>query len=92
MSLATACNGQRALESLAENRPAMVLLDLQMPIMDGWQLQVRLRHDHSGIPVVFMSANDDVAMQATLHGAAGSIAKPFTPEALLAVVGRFACP
>jgi CheY-like chemotaxis protein len=90
--VATACNGERALESLEENTPAMVLLDLQMPVMDGWQLQGRLRHEEIHIPVVFMSSRDDVATQATLHGASGSIAKPFAPGALLAVVGRFARP
>jgi two-component system, OmpR family, response regulator len=91
-TVATASNGQRALESLAESTPAVVLLDLQMPVMNGWQLQTRLRDDHSTVPVVFMSARDDVAAQASLYGACGSIAKPFAPEALLAIVGRFARP
>jgi two-component system response regulator MprA len=92
-AVSTAANGLQALESVAASQPALVLLDLQMPVMNGWQLQVRLREEHSSIPVVFMSAIDDVADQAALHGAAGSLAKPFGLQRLLDMVARFArCP
>jgi two-component system response regulator MprA len=89
-AVSTAANGLQALESMAASQPTMVLLDLQMPVMNGWQLQVWLRDEHSTIPVVFMSAIDDVADQAALYGAAGSLAKPFGLNKLLEIVARFA--
>jgi CheY-like chemotaxis protein len=56
-----ASNGREALEMLqrAEPKPDLVLLDLMMPMMDGWQLQRRLREEPelAVIPIVIMTAH-----------------------------------
>src|SRR5688572_8117033 len=53
-----AANGAEALEVLGRRRPALVLLDLMMPVMDGWQFRFRQqqRADLAQIPVVLLSA------------------------------------
>lgn len=67
----TASNGRVALECLAEERPDIILLDLIMPEMDGFQFLEHLRADesHSSIPVVVISAKDmDDQERAQLNG------------------------
>ena len=61
--VATARNGHEALASILRERPRFVLTDLQMPVMNGWELIAQLRADAStrGIPVcVISSFCDDV--------------------------------
>ena len=55
-----ASNGKRGLERLAENRPDLILLDLLMPEMDGFEFLARLRGApvHEGIPVIIVTAAD----------------------------------
>ena len=54
----TASNGQEGLERLANARPAVVVSDVMMPVLDGWQLCSRMQADprYQSIPVVLMSA------------------------------------
>jgi CheY-like chemotaxis protein len=83
-------NGEQALKHLLDYAPDLVVLDLQMPVMDGWrfraeqQLLSNLRV--ATVPVVLLTATDNAAKSAeTLH-AAGFIEKPFEPDLLLGVV------
>ena len=85
----TAANGVEALDRIKESAPGLVLLDLQMPEMDGWQVQGRLRQIMPELPVVFMTAGYRARAEAERHAAAGYIAKPFDMDHLLDVVGRF---
>ncbi len=87
--VATAANGREALDQIAESAPSVVLLDLQMPEMDGWQLQRRLRELHLDVPVVFMTAGYRARAEAERHQAAGYLAKPFDMDDLLSTVARF---
>ena len=89
-AVAAASNGQEALERIERHPPAMVLLDLSMPVMNGWQLQERLRERGLPIPLVFMTAGYHAQEEAERHGAAGHLAKPFELDELLQVVRRFA--
>jgi FixJ family two-component response regulator len=65
-----------------------VILDVQMPGMDGFGLQQRLVADNRRIPVVFLTAHGDGAARAraTRAGVVGFLRKPFDEEALLGVV------
>ncbi len=56
-------NGRVALDRLAERRPALILLDLMMPVMDGFELvmEMRKRDDLRGIPIVVVTAKDVTA-------------------------------
>ena len=83
----TASNGSEALRVLAERPPpCLILLDLMMPVMDGWELRAALRRDPtlSRIPVVVISAlTEDMARRL---GATGYLPKPVDIDQLLQVV------
>jgi CheY-like chemotaxis protein len=85
----TAPNGPEALARVLERKPALVLLDLQMPLMTGQETLNRLREMPDQIPVVFMTAGLRAHLEAIEHGADGHLAKPFEFEELLHVVRRF---
>jgi two-component system response regulator CpxR len=77
-------NGEQALSELREHRlPDLMLLDLMMPVMSGWELLELLQanSDLSRIPVVVVSAMN-------APGACEHLAKPIDLERLLATVGR----
>ena len=88
-SVATAANGQEALVQVIENRPQVILLDLQMPVMNGWELLTQLRQAGVTVPIVFMSAGYRVRAEAERHGADGYLAKPFDIAAVLDIADRF---
>jgi DNA-binding response OmpR family regulator len=79
-----AANGQEALDALAEMRPKLILLDLMMPVMSGYELLQRLREsaDLSSIPVTVVSAiADRVAISDTMI-----LRKPVDLDVLLHIV------
>jgi CheY-like chemotaxis protein len=86
MTVAVVTDPTRAIETIAEFRPDLVMLDWMMPVMDGPTLfrQMKLRAETSGLPVVFITARAsqrDLDELKTL-GAAGTISKPFSPKDL----------
>lgn len=85
----TAAHGGEALECIARQQPDLVLLDLAMPVMDGWHVQQTLRAQGVHVPLVFMSAGYNARLEAERHGADGYLEKPFTSADLVAVVARF---
>ena len=81
----TAANGVEALEDLrVRSRPCMVLLDLMMPVMDGWQLLETLRADQSlpDVSVIVTSA----APSGDLSGVTHVLRKPYSLDGLLSLV------
>ena len=76
-------NGQEALELLAEKAPLLVLLDLQMPVMNGREMLQRMRStpELKDVPVVIISGFG-FEWEAELMGAQGYIGKPFEPPEL----------
>ena len=86
----TAEDGQVALERLSEiGRPSLILLDLGMPRMDGWEFLSRLGGvKERRVPVVLLSGLGYVR---DAPGVADFLAKPIRPERLLECVRRF-CP
>jgi C4-dicarboxylate-specific signal transduction histidine kinase len=82
-------NGGKAVARLREGmRPDLILLDLMMPIMDGWEFRVfqRADPDLAQVPVIAMSANDTAQARA-IHADA-YLNKPFTHDDLLSVAHR----
>jgi FixJ family two-component response regulator len=73
-------------ESIPSYRPACIVLDIQMPGLNGLEVQQRLAG--SGIPVIFITAHDeaDVRKQALAAGAAAYLRKPFNDEVLIKAV------
>ena len=85
----TAENGQQALEAVVSDPTAVVLMDLQMPVMDGLTFLRVARRQGIRVPIVLFSGNSDGAGLAEAVGADGFVAKPFRPSVLLAMVERF---
>jgi DNA-binding response OmpR family regulator len=87
-----AANGQTALDYLRSNPPpCLILLDLMVPVMDGWQFMAeRARHPELlTIPVVVVSAHLTIQRQATALKAAGYLTKPIDMGQLIATVRRY---
>lgn len=85
----TACNGREGLECLGRmERPCLILLDLMMPVMDGWSFRSELlrRPQLADIPVVVLSGVDDPEDAARRLQCSDHLAKPFAPERLYRVV------
>ena len=90
--VATASNGEEGLASVETHRPDVILLDLTMPVMDGWEF-IRVVKDR-GIqtPVVLMTAGYRANQEAQRNGAAGFLGKPFDIDDLLKVIREHARP
>lgn len=87
-------DGRAALEHIIAFRPAIVVLDAMMPIMDGFEAlrRVKSNPELAGITVVMLTAlkGDDDVVSALKLGAADYLAKPFNPDELVARLDRLA--
>ena len=85
--VARARHGAEALDRVAEERPAVILLDLMMPVMDGvtFASLLRQRPPVADVPILVISADGNPQRAASV-GARGYLAKPFDIDALLAHV------
>ena len=84
-------HGAAALEAVRSAPPDLILLDMRMPVLDGWEFARRYRAapgPHA--PIVCMTAAADAAARAAAIGADATLAKPFDLVALLSVVEHFA--
>jgi DNA-binding response OmpR family regulator len=81
-----ACNGQEALEKAHEHPPHVIVLDMMMPVMDGWTFRAHQRFDAAiaHIPVVVLSAAP-VERLANVRAAA-VFQKPFDYDGLLSAI------
>jgi CheY-like chemotaxis protein len=87
-----AANGYEALDHLQKNnhRPDLILLDMMMPVMDGWKFREEQRKlpAFASIPVVTVTADSDARGKAASIQAAGYVAKPLSIDTLLDEVER----
>ncbi|MCY1082938.1 response regulator [Archangium lansingense] len=82
-----ASNGQEALERVAERAPDLILLDMRMPVMDGWAFAAELRRRYGDrTPIVVCTAAEDVQRRAREIDAVGCLSKPFELDELLRLV------
>ncbi len=82
-------HGADALGLLAKWLPDLILLDMRMPVMDGWEFSRTYREgpgQHA--PIVVLTAGRDAATAAAQIGADGFLAKPFDLEKLLTLVAE----
>ena len=85
-----AADGMKALERIAEDAPDVVVLDVMMPVLDGWGVLERLSTMASPPPVLVVSAKssrEDIT-HAIESGAGDFLAKPFNPDVLIAALNR----
>src|SRR5213083_1719042 len=76
-SVRMATNGIEALQELRAHPPAVVLLDLMMPVMDGWEFLRQIKHNAIQVPVAVMSAARDAGNVSDEWGAQAFLPKPF---------------
>jgi CheY-like chemotaxis protein len=85
-----AVHGRDAIQRLRERCPDLIVLDLDMPVMDGWQFRCAQRYlpekNRAAVPVLLMTGEDDAPGHANALHAVGVITKPFDPDDLLDAV------
>jgi excisionase family DNA binding protein len=84
-SVREAASADEGLAALEEEVPDLILLDVMMPKMDGFEMlrRVQERHGVGSIPVIMFSGKVDEAQTATERGARAFIGKPFDPQQLI---------
>ncbi len=87
--VSSAGNGEEALQSLEHSMPEVIVLDMKMPIMDGWQFarRFRERYGHQAALVVNTASADNDAWASSIDAEA-YVAKPFRIDELLGAVKR----
>ena len=88
----TADRGEDAIEKARGTTPDLILLDLMMPEISGWEIAERLQEDDrtKDIPLVFLSARtqDEDRRRGEELGVAGYVTKPFDPAELVSTIRR----
>lgn len=86
-SVVTAADGREALRCVAQRRPALVVLDMGLPDVEGTQVAAELRKsDDARIPLLVISADGRAAEKARWVGAFAYLHKPFEIEHFIATV------
>lgn len=87
-AVATANDGQEGLRTVLSQDPDLIVLDIMMPKIDGWEVCRRVRESGSDVPILMLTAKDEVAdrVKGLDLGADDYLVKPFALEELLARV------
>ncbi len=90
----TAANGRVALDQVAREMPGLILLDMKMPVMNGWEFvsAFRARYAQPVPPIVVVTAAEDAAARAAEVQADAHLDKPFALDDLFALVERYLAP
>jgi CheY-like chemotaxis protein len=84
----TAADGAEALAAVARERPSAVLLDMHMPVLDGWGFVAGLRQRGIRVPIAVMTAARDVRVTCDEVAGDACLAKPFVLDAVVDTVAR----
>ncbi|MCX6354152.1 MAG: response regulator [Candidatus Aureabacteria bacterium] len=90
----TAADGEQALEVARTQSPRLILLDIALPIMDGYEVCRRLKADarYAHIPIILFTASSsgvNIAKETKKCGAEDYLIKPFEPEDMMEKVARY---
>lgn len=90
----TARNGAEALAAMRRSRPAFVLLDLMMPVMDGWQFRAEQLRDPTlaDVPVAIFTGSGATVRRTGLEGTVAFLQKPAPMEDVMRLVEAYAGP
>lgn len=91
--VARAADGRDALNTVERAMPDLILLDMKMPVVDGWRFATEF-HSKYGfqVPIVVLTASEDARRSAEEIGASGWLGKPFDLDMLVGTVRRFLGP
>jgi DNA-binding response OmpR family regulator len=91
--VAVASDGAQALSRVKERLPGVILLDMRMPVMNGWEFarEYRARHGRA-TPIVVVTAAEDARARAQEIGADAWLEKPFDLDEVVRMVARFVGP
>jgi DNA-binding response OmpR family regulator len=85
----TAGDGEQALARVGEQMPGLILLDMRMPVMNGWEFAREFRERHGrAAPIVVVTAAENARLRAEEIGADAWLEKPFELDAVLETVER----
>jgi CheY-like chemotaxis protein len=89
-----AAHGREALDALRARRPAMIILDLMMPVMDGVSFIEACQREQlcTDVPIVVISAVQDALVRIQKMPVNACLAKPFDLDDLVRTVGQYAQP
>jgi two-component system cell cycle response regulator DivK len=86
-------NGQEALDAVAKKKPDLILMDIQLPVMDGYEATRRIKAnpDWKSIPIIVVTsyALSGDAEKARAAGCDDYVTKPYSPRQLLAKIREF---
>ena len=85
-TVATAADGQEALAQGERHRPALVILDMTLPVLDGHAVADGLRAGGAAVPILMITADGSAVAKARRVGAYAYLKKPFDIDALLGAV------
>ena len=90
-SVVSAGSGEEGLEQIKTDRPDLIILDIQMPKMNGYTFIFEFKKiaDTNTIPVIVLTAKDGMAEIFKVEGVKEYLTKPFQPEALLAKIKKY---
>jgi CheY-like chemotaxis protein len=91
--VAVAADGLEALARVEERMPDVILLDMRMPVMNGWEFahEYQARYGHAA-PIVVVTAAEDARARAEEIGADAWLEKPFELDDVVRMVARFVGP
>jgi len=86
-------NGEKALAAIAKQRPDLILMDMQLPIMDGYEASSRIKADSAlkSIPIIAITcyASSDEEQKVRAAGCDDYVSKPYSPRQLLAKIRQY---
>ena len=89
----SALNGQQALDAVAVEMPALIVLDILMPVMNGWQFAQAFRARHGrAVPIVVATAAEQIERRRNGLDVTDVLPKPFEVSDLLRLVARHVKP
>lgn len=89
--VATAADGEEGLEAIRQQKPDLIVLDVQMPRMNGYTFVFEMKkiEDAKNIPIVVLTAKEGMAEIFKVEGVKEYVIKPFQTEALLATIKKY---